>query len=300
MTYVTDKIAIQGYKGSFHDLAINKLYGKKSKQVIYCKTIIDVFESLEKGLANYALTAIGNNRYGDVHHVYDILINNHLPTKSGHYYIVAEFYQNINYCLLANKGASIASIRTIYSQTPAIVECYNFINTRLRNALAVEQDDTALSAQLVSQLKNKSSSAIASKEAGKLFGLDVLAEDIQDDTNNIYRYLLLSLKKPKSYKNATKTSIILAAGQQSGALTKSLDLLVGNNINISYLQSMPIPNSPFEYRFLMDIDAVIEDKRAKKFFKELNAMGYQYNILGSYKKASLPRLKKTQRRVKSW
>src|ERR1700733_8637458 len=105
---MADKIAIQGYKGSFHDLAINKMYGKRPKETVYCKTIIDVFETLESGDADYALSAIGNNRYGDVNHVYDILVNNHLSQDHGRYYIVGEVYLNVSHCLLAIKGTKIS------------------------------------------------------------------------------------------------------------------------------------------------------------------------------------------------
>ncbi len=297
---MADKIAIQGYRRSFHDLAINKLYGKKPKEIVYCKTIIDVLESLENGISDYALTAIGNNRYGDVYHVYDILINNHLSQEHGRYYIVGEIYLNVSHCLLAIKGTKISNIRTIYSQAPAIVQCFDFIHSRLRNTMAVEQDDTALSARLVSELKNPSAAAIASKEAAKEFGLEVLAEDIQDDVNNISRFILISYKKPDNYKNATKTSLLLSTSNKSMSLTKALDLLAECGINLSYLQSISIPNRPFEYQFYMDIDAGLEDAKTIKFLSRLGNLGDQYEVFGSYKRAALPKLKNPQKRVKSW
>ncbi|MHB1865184.1 MAG: prephenate dehydratase [Candidatus Saccharimonadales bacterium] len=297
---MADRIAIQGYKGSFHDIAVNKLYGNKPKQVVYCKTIIDVLESLENGLADYALTAIGNNRYGDVNHVYDILINNHLSQQHGRYYIVGEIYQNVSHCLLAIKNTKISDIRTIYSQAPAIVQCFGFIHARLRNAIAVEQDDTALSAKLVSELKTPTAAAIASKDAAKEFGLEIIAEDIQDDVNNISRFILISLQKPLSYKNATKTSLLLSTSHKTGDLTKALDLLYENDINLSYLQSIPIPNRPFEYRFYLDIDAGLEDQRTVSFLSSLGKLGDEYEMFGSYKKATIPKLKNPQKRVKSW
>jgi prephenate dehydratase len=295
-----DRVAVQGYKGSFHDLAANKLYGKRDKQIIYCKTIIDVFETLENGLADYALTAIGNNRYGDINHVYDILINNHLSSTHGHYYIVGEVYLNISHCLLATPGTKISGIRTIYSQAPAIVQCFGFIHARLRNAIAVEQDDTALSAKLVSELKSNSAAAIASKETAKLFGLNILAEDIQDDVNNISRFILISLEKPKDYKNATKTSLLLSTNHHPGDLSKALDLISQSGVNLSYLQSIPIPNRPFEYRFYLDIDAGLEDPRVTGIIYGMAELGCQTETLGSFKKATLPKLKNAQKRVKSW
>ena len=297
---VIDRIAIQGYRGSFLDLAVDKLYGKKPKQLVYCKTIIDVFESLENGLSDYALTDIGNNRYGDINHVYDILVNNSVSKNHGRYYIVGEEYLNISHNLMVVKGTKLADIRTIYSQAPSIIQCFGFIHTRLRNSISVEQDDTALSAKLVSELKSKSAAAIASIEAAKLFGLEVLAKDIQDDVNNISRFVLVSMKPPLTYKGATKTSMIISTEHKAGSLAKALSLIAERNINLSYLQSIPIPNRPFEYNFFLDMDAGLNDKRVTDIKDELTALGYDSKILGSYKKAVIPKLKNPQKRIKSW
>lgn len=295
-----DRIAIQGYKGSFHDLAVEKLYGKKAKETVYCKTIIDVFESLESGRSDFALVAIGNNRYGDINHVYDILVNNHISANNERYYIVAETYINVSHNLLGIKGTKIPDIRTIYSQAPAIVQCFGFIHARLRNAIAVEQDDTALSAKLVSELKSDTAAAIGSREAAKIFDLEVLAENIQDDVNNISRFILISLDKPTNYKGATKTSILLSTSHKNGDLTKALNLIAEQDINLSYLQSIPIPNRPFEYRFYLDIDAGLEDEKLQKILEGFRKFSYSNEVLGSYKRAPVPKLKDPQKRVKSW
>ena len=295
-----DRVAVQGYRGSFHDLAVDKLYGKKPKETVYCKTIIDVFESLESGRSDYALVAIGNNRYGDINHVYDILVNNHISSNNERYYIVAETYINISHNLLGIKGAKIPEIRTIYSQAPAIVQCFGFIHARLRNSIAVEQDDTALSAKLVSEIKSDSAAAIASKEAADIFGLEILAENIQDDVNNISRFILISLDKPLEYKGATKTSILLSTSHRNGDLTKALMLIADEGINLSYLQSIPIPNRPFEYRFYLDIDAGLDDGKVQKIIDGFEKYNYAHEILGSYKRAALPKLKDPHKRVKSW
>ncbi len=295
-----DRIAIQGYRGSFLDLALDKLYGKKPKQAVYCKTIVDVFESLENNLSDYALTDIGNNRYGDINHVYDILVNNSVSKSHKRYYLVGEVYMNISHNLMAIKGTKLSDIRTIYSQAPAIVQCFGFIHTRLRNSIAVEQEDTALSAKLVSELKSKSAAAIASLEAAKLFGLEVLAKDIQDDVNNISRFVLVSMKPPLTYRGASKTSMLISTKHRPGSLARALNLIAEKNINLSYLQSMPIPNRPFEYNFYLDMDAGLEDKRITDIKDELTGLGYDSKILGSYKKATIPKLKNPHKRIKSW
>ena len=288
---MSKKIAIQGYRGSFHELAANKLFGKRPKELVYCKTSIDVFEALDSGIVDYALMAIGNNRYGDINHVYDVLVNNRINNDEDKYWICAEVYINIRHCLLAVEGVEVNDVHTVYSQAPAIVQCFGYLHKRLRQAIAVQQDDTALSAQLVKELNSDKAAAIASKEAGKIFGLEVIAEDIQDDVNNLGRFVLIQLGSVAVPKDGSKTSFLLNTKHRIGDLVKGLKLFADEGINISYLQSIPIPNRPFEYRFYIDIDAGAQESAVKKAIAGLNKLDYQYDIIGSYKRAELPKLR---------
>ena len=288
---MSSKIAIQGYPGSFHQLAARKYFGKQANDLLFCQTFVDVFNSLETGQAGRALVAIGNNRYGDIDHVYDILIENRLAKNRPKYWISGEVYINIVHCLLGLKGATTADIKEVYSQAPAIVQCFGFVHNNLAGAVAIEEDDTALSARFVSEAGDKSKAAIASEEAAKLYNLKVLAKGIEDDTNNITRFLIIEPRRVQKLKGTSKTSMLLRTSHKPGALVQALNLFSDNQINISYLQSVPIPNRPFEYRFYIDIDGGLEDKKVSKALEGLDNLGYRYDVLGSYKKAAVPKIK---------
>ncbi|HEY4964285.1 MAG TPA: prephenate dehydratase domain-containing protein [Candidatus Saccharimonadales bacterium] len=284
-------IAIQGAKGSFHEIATKKFFGSGEVDILYCQTFLDVFKALESGSASSAFVAIGNNRYGDIDHVYDILIANRLSSNTTKYWISGEVYINIEHHLIGLKGARVEDIKEVHSQAPAIVQCFSFIHRDLNKAVAIEEDDTALSAKYVAEWDDKTKAAIASKEAAKIYGLSVLADNIQDDENNITRFLLVEPNEDTRIDNASKTSLLLRTSHTPGALSEALNLFTKNDINLSYLQSVPIANRPFEYRFYIDIDGGIENKAVDMALSGLRKLGYQYDILGSYKRATVPKIR---------
>jgi chorismate mutase/prephenate dehydratase len=284
-------IAIQGAKGSFHEIATKKYFKNQEVDILYCQTFLDVFKALESGRASSAFVAIGNNRYGDIDHVYDILIGNRLSSNANKYWISGEVYINIEHHLIGIKGAKVEDIKEVHSQAPAIVQCFSFIHRDLHKAIAIEEDDTALSAKYVAEWKDKTKAAIASREAAKIYGLSLIAENIQDDQNNITRFLLVEPNEDTLVEDASKTSMLLRTTHSPGALSNALSLFAENNINLSYLQSVPIANRPFEYRFYIDIDGGVENKSVDKALAGLRELGYQYDILGSYKRATVPKIK---------
>jgi prephenate dehydratase len=283
-------IAIQGAKGSFHEIATKKYFKAQEVDILYCQTFLDVFQALETGRASSAFVAIGNNRYGDIDHVYDILIGNRLSKSATKYWISGEVYINIEHNLVGIKGAKVEDIREVHSQAPAIVQCFSFIHHDLHKAIAIEEDDTALSAKYVHEWQDKTKAAIASKEAAKVYDLHIIAKSIQDDQNNITRFLLVEPNEDTLVDNATKTSLLLRTTHTPGALSNALKLFSDNEINLSYLQSVPIANRPFEYRFYIDLDAGMENIYLYKALAGLRKLGYQYDILGSYKKAVVPKI----------
>lgn len=283
-------IAIQGDRGSFDEIAAKKYFKNDDVELLYCQTMLDVFQAVDKNKADSALVVIGNNHYGDINHVYEVIISNRLFSSGSKLWISGEVYLNVNHCLLATPGATIEEIREIHSQPPTIIQCFSFIHNNLGHAAVVEEDDTALSARLVSEWKDKSIAAIASKEAAKIYGLQVLANNIQDDVNNICRYIVIDSKEIKPKAKINKSSILIKTNQENGALYNIFKLFYEHNLNVSYLQSIPIPNRQFEYRFYLDIDSSILDSKVDFVLTSLREMGYQYDVLGSYKKAKIPKL----------
>jgi prephenate dehydratase len=278
-------VSIQGARGSFHEAAAREYFGSKVA-LIYCENFNKVFLSLQNGITNTAVVAIGNSRYGDIDSVYTPIIRNHVHKENHRFWIKGEIYMQINHCLLGLPGSKLCDIVQVHSQAPALGQCKKYLDTYIPHAVAVEQDDTAKSAQLVSKWHDKTKAAIASHAAAEMYGLSVLAENIQDDKDNTTRFLVIGAEITTSPRN-NKASLLLKTSNQPGALVHALNLFSQVGINLSYIQSIPIPEELFKYRFYIDIDAGVEDARVKTILTELINLHYETDVLGSYHAARL-------------
>ncbi len=281
------KIAIQGGLGSFHEIAAQAYFGD-DLELLCCETFQDVFSALHDQATNKVMVAIGNSRYGDINKVYDVLIANHVKKEALRYWISGEVYVPVTQCLLALPGTTLSDIQEVHSQAPALGQCTTFLHTKLPHAVLVEEEDTAGSAALVKKWRDEHKAAIASRRAAELHGLDVVVEGIQDDPVNVTRFLVIEGKRPDNLKQCNKSSILLRTPHKPGSLVKALTLFSDLEVNLSYLQSVPIPSSPFQYRFYIDLEAGIEEERVQKALQALAILDYEVDILGSYHKASLP------------
>src|SRR3989344_4736911 len=280
-------VAIQGVRGAFHEIAANNYFDQKIK-LLYCDTFPGVFSALHDGQADAGVLAIGNSTFGDIGKVYEILVDNHLDKKSKlKYWITGEVYINVEQCLLGVPGTSLETIKEVHSQAPALGQCFNFLSNKFSKALEIEHDDTARSAQLVSEWQDISKAAIASRQAAAQYGLDVIVSGVQDHKLNVTRFVVVETVQNQR-RGTTKTSLLLKTGHQPGSLAKALVLFSDFDINLSYLQSVPIAGKPFQYRFYIDMEAGVNESRVKKALKELELTGYEVNILGSYRKANIP------------
>lgn len=283
------RVAIQGTYGSFHEIAAYKYFGKDVK-LVCCNTFTDVFDSLDAKKADACVVAIGNSRSGDIAKVYDILIQNHMKKANTKYWIGGEVYIKIDQCLLGVKSANLKTIKEVHSQTPALSQCTDYLRSNLGSAQLIAQTDTAKSAQLVSIWNDPSKAAIASASAAKLFGLKIIAKAVQDDPINITRFLIIECGKQLNTNGCSKSSLLLRTSHTPGSLAKALAIFSEHKINLSYLQSVPVPKSPFQYHFYIDIEASINDERVKKAFKILELDGYGVDVLGCYKRERVPSL----------
>ena len=283
------KVAIQGLKGAFHEMAATSYFGSDA-ELIYFDTFTEVFDALKTGAATSAVVAIGNSRYGDISNVYDIMIKNHLEKNSNHvFWIGGEVYVKIEQCMLGVPGTTLETIHEVHSQAPALGQCHDFLHSKIPNVTLVEEDDTAKSARLVSEWADTTKAAIASRAAAQIYNLEVIAENIQDDPLNITRFLVIESDVPAADSGSTKTSLLLNTLDEPGSLVSALQLFSENGVNLSYIQSVPIPDKHFRYRFYIDLEAGAEDKRVTKVLETLKSRGYVVDILGSYKNATMPK-----------
>jgi prephenate dehydratase len=240
------RVSIQGYEGSFHQVAAQQFFGKDTA-VIPCSTFKDVIKiASNKKESDGGVMAIENSIAGSILANYNLLQKSNLK-------IIGEIYLHIKQNLLVNPGVKLEDIREVHSHTMALQQCYDFLD-KYKWKL-VETEDTALSAKHVNQHKSKHIAAIASKLAAELFQLEVLAPGIQTMKNNYTRFLMLQRQDiAQTVADANKASVNFQTDHSRGSLAKVLTKIAEGGINLSKLQSFPIPGSDFKYSFHADME----------------------------------------------
>ena len=269
------KVSIQGYEGSFHQEAARQFFGK-NVEVIPCATFRDVVKIASgKKESDGGVMAIENSIAGSILANYNLLQRSSLK-------IIGEIYLHIKQNLLVNHGVKLDDIREVHSHTMAIQQCHEFLD-KYKWKL-VETDDTALSAKHIHQHKSKHIAAIASKLAADLFGLDIIAPNIHTLKNNYTRFLVLQREdEALKIEGADKASVNFHTDHSRGSLAKVLTKIAEGGINLSKLQSFPIPGSDFKYSFHADM----EFDSAEQFNKVIDAiksLTAEIKIYGVYKR----------------
>jgi prephenate dehydratase len=243
---MAQKVTIQGYEGSFHQAAAQQFFGK-NVEVIPCATFRDVVKiASNKKESDAGVMAIENSIAGSILPNYSLLQNSKLA-------IVGEVYLSIKQNLLVNKGVKLEDIKEVHSHQMALLQCMEYLEKY--NWKLIETEDTALSAKLIHQHKNKHAAAIASKLAAELYNLDVIAPSIQTMKNNYTRFLILQrVGTFDVVENANKASVNFHTDHSRGSLAKVLTIIAAAGINLSKLQSFPIPGSNFKYSFHADME----------------------------------------------
>lgn len=240
------RIAIQGYEGSFHQVAAMHIFGKNI-DVIPCDTFRELIKIAEdKKQSDGAVMAIENSIAGSILPNYNLLQKSKLK-------VTGEVYLSISQNLMVNPGVRFEDIREVHSHPMAILQCLDYLEKH--NWKLVETEDTALSAKLLHQHRRQHSAAIASKLAAELFGLEILAPNIHTLKNNVTRFLVLQKENDvEPVPDADKASVYFQTDHSKGSLARVLTHIASAGINLSKLQSMPIPGSDFKYGFYADME----------------------------------------------
>ncbi len=272
---MAQKVSIQGYEGSFHQAAAQQFFGKQVS-VIPCATFREVVKvATDKKQSDGAVMAIENSIAGSILPNYSLLQNSKLV-------IVGEVYLGIKQNLLVNPGVQLEDIKEVHSHQMALLQCMEYLEKY--NWKLVETEDTALSAKHIHQHKNKHAAAIASKLAAELYKLDVIAPSIQTMKNNYTRFLVLQRSGTfDTIINANKASVNFHTDHSRGSLAKVLTDIASAGINLSKLQSFPIPGSNFKYSFHADMEFDSLDifnktiEKIKKLTESLKVYGVYRN-----------------------
>jgi prephenate dehydratase len=271
-------ICIQGYEGSFHQVAANYFFGK-GVPVIPCDTFRELVKiAADPAKSSGGIMAIENSIAGSILPNYNLLQKSKLV-------VVGEVYLSISQNLLANKGVQLADIREVHSHPMAILQCLDYLEKNTWKL--VETEDTALSARQIAQHHHKHAAAIASKLAAELYGLQIVSPDIHTMKNNVTRFLVLATKKNQQpIPGANKASVYFQTDHSKGILAKVLTGIAAHQVNLSKLQSMPIQGSNFKYGFYADLEF---EKPAylQKVLQQLNTQTNNLKIFGIYKKGKV-------------
>ncbi|UCG29056.1 MAG: prephenate dehydratase [Bacteroidales bacterium] len=270
------KIAIQGGYGAFHEIAAVHYFESEEIEIVPRNTFKDLFKSLKMRQAEYGIMAIENSLAGS------ILPNYTLIRESGQR-IIGEIYLRIRQNLVALPGETLETISEVFSHPMAILQCQEFFDQHPRIRL-VESPDTALSAKDIQEKKLKGTGAIASQLAAEKYGLSILCCGIETNKVNYTRFLIVTDNgntPPESRVN--KSSIFFTISHKIGSLSKILSILSFYNMNLTKIQSLPIPGREWEYLFYVDME--LDDFAIyTKAIDAIKPLTSDLGILGEYQK----------------
>ena len=264
-------VACQGVEGAFSQIACEKIF--KSPFILYFKNFEAVFNAIDKGLCQYGILPIENSTAGSVKKVYDLMISHNFS-------IVRTFRMKVDHNLLAKKGTKISDIKEIYSHEQAINQCSEFLQS-LEGVTVIPVANTAVASEMVANSGRNDVAALSSRACAELYGLACLKSSVQDNDNNHTRFICIS-KNLEIYPGADKTSIMMVLPHKPGALYKLLARLYTLGINVTKLESRPIPNRDFEFMFYFDLETSIYSEEFVQLICELDELCEEFKYLGSY------------------
>lgn len=264
-------VACQGVEGAYSQMACEKIF--KNPMIMYFKNFDSVFGAIDQGLCQYGILPIENSTAGSVKQVYDLMIQHNFS-------IVRTFRLKVDHNLLVKPGVKLSEVKTIYSHEQAINQCSGFLS-RLPGVNVVAVANTAVAAQMVAQSADPSVAALSSRSCAGLYGLDCLASSVQDKGNNRTRFICIS-KNLEIYPGADKTSIMMILNHKPGALYKVMARLYTLGINVTKLESRPIPEREFEFMFYFDLETSIYSEEFVQLMCELEDFCEEFKYLGSY------------------
>ena len=266
------KIYFQGTFGAYSHLAALSI--NPEAEIIPCKTFDECFAKATKDLDSKIIIPESNRITGNIgieYLIFQYRLN-----------IYSEYFQKIEHNLLAIPGTKMSEIKNVYSHAQALSQCSNFIKSH--NLIEHVSADTAGSAEMISNNKDKKNAAIASTLSAKTYGLEIIKKNIENEKGNLTRFLIMgkSILQPEFGTKKYITSFLFKLKSKPAALYQSLGGFAINGVNLTKLQSYPEKNSFDSYFFLCDLDGHIEDKKVQKSLEELGLHCEDFHVLGVF------------------
>ena len=267
-------IAFQGEIGAYSEEVAFQFFGS-SIQVRPCESLDDVFKVVEQGEVQFGVVPIENSLEGSISRAYDLLLDSSLR-------VCGEIELRVVHCLIASPEVRLDSIRKIYSHPQALGQCRAFLK-HLGGEL-IPTYDTAGSVKMIKEKGITDGAAIASPRAAGIYGMNILAREIEDNPNNFTRFFILA-KQDSPSTGDDKTSIVFSVRHKPGALYEFLKELAARNINLTKIESRPTRQKPWEYNFYLDFEGHREDKAPGEALDYLRDSSTFVKVLGSYPRA---------------
>ena len=266
------RVVFQGVEGAYSHAAVRKFFGEEVF-ASHVPEFEDTMKEVEEGRADYAVLPIENSTAGFIINNYDLLL------KYGNY-IVGEVYVPISHMLLGLPEAELSDIKTVYSHPQGLMQSADFLSLH-KEWEQIGVLNTAVAAKKVMEDRDKTQAAIASRTAGALYGLKELACEVNNVKGNTTRFLVLG-KEPVYEKKAGKVSVAFEIPHVSGSLYNILGNFIFNGVNMTMIESRPIPEKTFEYRFFVDFEGNLGDASVKNALTGIRAEASSMRILGNY------------------
>ena len=267
------RVAYQGEKGAYSEEGVLNLFPDAERHPL--SSIRKVFESVEVGRYDLGLVPIDNSQAGSINETYDLFLKHGL-------HLIAETVVRVDHCLLALPGSTPDSLTEVISHPQAIAQSEEFLNS-IGVGIRAEYD-TAGAAKRIAEEKLVGVGAVASRRAGELYGLEILAEKIQTYPDNYTRFGVLS-RDPQPLGNADKTSLVFGVGHVAGSLYRCIGAFAERHISLSKLESRPRAGRPWEYVFYVDADASASEAPMVEALSEVSEHSTFTRLLGTYASA---------------
>lgn len=265
------RVVFQGAEGAYSQAAMMQYFGNKVNS-FHVDTFRDAMIAIDEGSADFAVLPIENSTAGIVSEIYDLLVE-------FENYIVGEQIIKIEHCLMALPGTKIEDIQTVYSHPQSLMQSARFLNEHDWRQISMQNN--AFAARKVSEDKDSTQAAIASEYAANLYGLQVLVKGVNQSSSNSTRFIIVTNQKI-FLKNARKVSICFEVPHESGSLYHMLSHFIYNNLNMNRIESRPIEDRNWEYRFFIDFDGNLSDSAVKNALRGLREEARNMKILGNY------------------
>ena len=264
-------VACQGVEGAYSQIAADKLF--KEARISYVNRFEAVFSAIASGFCQYGVLPLENSTAGSVNRIYDLMMEYNFS-------IVRSVRVKVDHNLMARPGVKLGDIKEIFSHEQAIAQSTEFLKT-MPGVKVTVFENTAMAAKMVAESDRRDIAALSSHACGQLYGLNTLKADVQDKGNNYTRFICIG-KEPEIFPGADRTSVMLTLSHQPGSLYRVMSRITALGINLTKLESRPLPDRDFEFMFYFDLDTSVYSPQFIQLMGDLEEMCETFRYLGSY------------------